>query len=261
MLGGRPVSVYYSDEMVTLHLGRAEDVLPSIELPPVDVVIADPPYGETALPWDRWPTDWPQLVRPLLAAGGSMWCFGSMRMFLGRVGDFAGWRFAQDVVFEKHNGSSFLADRFRRVHEHATHWYLGSWAEVYKLPQTTLDATAKVVCRKAKPAQWQGVIGEGRYVSEDGGPRLMRSVIQVRSMHGRAENETQKPLGAIDPLLRYSCPPRGLVLDPFAGAGSVLVAAKALGLRAVGVELREGQCEAAARRLAHGVLSEAEGSA
>lgn len=62
-----------------------------------------------------------------------------------------------------------------------------------------------------------------------------------------------KPLDLLEELLTDVVPP-GVVADPFAGAGSTLLAARALGRRAVGVELEERWCEAAARRLAADVL-------
>jgi site-specific DNA-methyltransferase (adenine-specific) len=44
-------------------------------------------------------------------------------------------------------------------------------------------------------------------------------------------------------------PPGSLVLDPFAGTGATLVAAKALGLAGVGIEIDDSYCAAARRRL------------
>lgn len=83
----------------------------------------------------------------------------------------------------------------------------------------------------------------------------MRSVQYVRSEHGRAVHPTQKPLGILRPLIEYSCPRDGILLDPFAGADSSLLAARDLGRRAVGIEISEEYCEATIARLAQGVLA------
>lgn len=240
---------YYADDAVTLYHGDTLEVLPALGLA-ADCIVTDPPYGETSLEWDRWPVGWPDLVS---LAATSMWCFGSMRMFLDRREQFVNWQLSQDVVWEKHNGSGFHADRFRRVHEHALHWYRGSWAEVYRDPQVTNDATRRTVRRKGRPPHL-GEIGNSSYTSIDGGPRLMTSVMFAPSMHHRAIHPTEKPVGVLEPLIRYACPPGGVVLDPFAGSGSTLDAARAAGRRAIGIEAREDYCEAIARRLSQGVL-------
>jgi site-specific DNA-methyltransferase (adenine-specific) len=78
---------------------------------------------------------------------------------------------------------------------------------------------------------------------------MVRSVIFARSCHGHAIHPTQKPVGIIAPLLAYSCPPGGLVLEPFGGACSVAIAARAGGRRCVSIEIDPGYHAAAGRRL------------
>lgn len=216
-----------------------------------DCIVTDPPYGETSLTWDCWPDGWPGDVRRLLKPTGSMWVFGSQRMFLDRASEFSGWRLSQDVVWEKHNGTGLFNDRFRRVHELALHFYRGdaNWSDVYKCPQYTADARARVVRKKQRPAHWIGAVGESTYRSEDGGPRLMRSVQFVRSEHGRAEHPTQKPIAIVEPLLLYACPPGGRVLDLFAGSGTTGVVARRHGIGATLVEANGDYVEVIRRRL------------
>ena len=66
------------------------------------------------------------------------------------------------------------------------------------------------------------------------------------------EHPTQKPLALMRQLIGDT---KGeVVLDPFAGTGTTLIAAREAGRRAIGIELDERYCEIAARRLAQGFL-------
>lgn len=235
---------YYEDASVSLYHGDCREIAPALGLR-ADAVFADPPYGETSLEWDKWPKAWPTMATGL---SDQVWCFGSMRMFMTHGGEFEAWKLAQDVIWEKHNGSNGGKARFRRVHELALHFYRGEWSAIYHEQQFTNDATARTVRRKARPAHW-GNINESSYASEDGGPRQMTNVIYARSCHGYAINETQKPEELVSPLVQYSVPPGGLLISLFSGSGTDLVVARKLGRRAIGFEMRESQCEKAAKRL------------
>lgn len=216
-----------------------------------DACIADPPYGDTSLRWDSRVHGWLPAVARVLKPAASLWVFGSMRFLAGIWTDIeaAGFTYSQDIVWEKQNGTGFHNDRFKRVHEHAVLFYRGPWAEVYHSPQHTDDARATVARRKTRPSH-TGHINAGAYVSVDGGPRLMRSVIYAPNAHGHAIHPTQKPLELVRTLVRYSIPPGGSLVVPFVGSGTDLLVAKAEGLTAVGCELDEQHFHAASQRLA-----------
>jgi site-specific DNA-methyltransferase (adenine-specific) len=84
----------------------------------------------------------------------------------------------------------------------------------------------------------------------------------IRVQHGGAVNDdgrklkrvhpTQKPVRVMRHIIEET--PPGLILDPFMGSGTTLVAAMQMGRKAIGVEVDERYCEIAATRLAQGTL-------
>ncbi|WP_054312381.1 site-specific DNA-methyltransferase [Mesorhizobium sp. 1M-11] len=236
---------------MTILIGDCRDLMPARG--PFDLILADPPYGDTSLAWDRRIDGWIALACAALRPTGSLWVFGSLRCFMATGARFAdaGFRYAQEIVWEKQNGTGFHADRFKRVHELVVQFYRAEtrWRDVYNDVQTTPDATARTVRRKQGPPH-TGHIDAGHYVSHDGGPRLMRSVIYVRNCHGRAIHPTEKPSPLLEILIRTSCPEGGLVGDWFAGSGSAGEACRLSGRRYLGCEIDAAMADRARARIA-----------
>jgi DNA modification methylase len=82
-------------------------------------------------------------------------------------------------------------------------------------------------------------------------PRPIPDVLEMR-YSGNRIHPTQKPVSALVPLIESFSAPGDLVLDPFCGSGSTLVAARRLGRRFIGVELDPTYHALAARRLQTG---------
>jgi site-specific DNA-methyltransferase (adenine-specific) len=66
---------------------------------------------------------------------------------------------------------------------------------------------------------------------------------------GNRLHPTQKPVSALRPLVRAFCRPRGVVLDPFCGSGSTLMAARDLARDFIGIELDATHCRTSQLRM------------
>ena len=63
-----------------------------------------------------------------------------------------------------------------------------------------------------------------------------------------------KPIRWATWLIERATKQSHVILDPFAGSGTTLRAAKDLGRKAIGIEIEERYCEIAAKRMAQAVL-------
>ncbi len=76
-----------------------------------------------------------------------------------------------------------------------------------------------------------------------------RVLARTPELRRRWGHPVPKPVPMMAALVRLACPPGGLLLDPFAGTGSTLVAARRASRRAIGLELEERFCRTAVHRL------------
>jgi site-specific DNA-methyltransferase (adenine-specific) len=75
-----------------------------------------------------------------------------------------------------------------------------------------------------------GSMGDG-----DRGVGCLPGLIRYPVRQADKFHQAGKPLQVMQELVKI-CPPGGLVLDPFAGSGTTLLAARNLGRRALGIE-------------------------
>jgi len=75
---------------------------------------------------------------------------------------------------------------------------------------------------------------------------------------GNRLHPTQKPVECLTPIIKAFCEPGAMVLDPFCGSGSTLVAAREAGCGFVGIELDADHHRTACNRLGIGPLMQAD---
>jgi site-specific DNA-methyltransferase (adenine-specific) len=229
---------YYQDEWVTLYNADALDFIAELD-GPVDAVITDPPYASgtrheagksssgamlRAGRFSDRPLDLDQMTtigfvwlmravaqgcRPLLVDGGSFLSFIDWRQWPNLVGAIETANLRIQGMVVWDKGHFGMGNGFRSQHE--------------------------LVCHASKGVPTIYDKGIGNVL---GFPR-----------QEPVDHPSPKPEGLMQKLVAAVTPVGGTVLDPFAGGGTTLRAAKNLGRKAIGVEIDRGYCDVAVARL------------
>lgn len=228
---------YYSEGGTTIYHGDCREILPDVSA--VRLVVTDPPYvfgiASTAQEgkaggWGDlmnssvWYESWLVEAKRLTAnASGAAWVFNSWRSFpvLARASYGVNWPIESLLVWDKE--------------------WIGPGGQRGLRPSYELAA---LFCQPEFA------------IADRGQPDIWRSQWSSIKPSG---HPAEKPVALLRRIIEKSG--GGLVLDPFMGSGSTLVAAKETGHPAIGIEIEERYCEIAAKRLAQGVLFGAEVSA
>jgi site-specific DNA-methyltransferase (adenine-specific) len=220
----RPVRLYYDHAGITIYQGDCRVILPMLARRRVALVVTDPPYGSFR-PHARGPTkgqgrlrrpEWfetlsnGEILRALEDTRGLLTDDGALYVFTDVKTGLALFPcLAPANVLVWDRQRLGLGYAWRHMYE----WIAYCPNRDHRLR----DLTAGNIVRC---------------------PRL-----------AKRQHPTAKPVAVLESLIRNSSDPGDLVLDPFMGAGSTLLAAKRLGRRAIGIELEERYCEVAAESL------------
>jgi site-specific DNA-methyltransferase (adenine-specific) len=136
----------------------------------------------------------------------------------------------------------------------------GMWAGKKRIPYPGYNdsggASRFFYCAKASSSERNRGL-EGMPLKQTmGGGGLNNTDDDVCGKYGSIKSKqynshpTVKPISLMKYILKLLAPPGDpICLDPFAGSGTTLLAAKELGIRAIGIELEKEYCEIAEKRL------------
>lgn len=220
------IKPYYEDKYCTIYHGDCREILP--QLPKVDLVLTDPPYGieyksghNTGYKTKRKGWDEYRRQDNFAPIAGDDKPFDPNLLL----------QFPKLILF----GANYFASRL----PDSKCWIV--WDK--KCGKPDLQADCELIWTNLKkPSRiyshmWRGICRAGEE-NVTNGPKL---------------HPHQKPVALLRYLIEMS-ETDGLILDPFMGSGSVLVAAQGVNRKAIGIEIEEKYCEIAVKRLAQEVL-------
>lgn len=224
---------YYQDDLVTLYHGDCREIIPQLPEWSVDLLLTDPPYA---------------------AAAATMTTGFAKEKWGGNWGDMSLVSLLAELALD----ARVLAP------EHQAFWFCDhlSYAALvpvffrrYALIQNIVWDKDVLGVGAHFRKQTELIIYARKADSPGTTSTSLRDLIRCPPDYASKEHAAQKPLPLI--LHLATAVSWKTVLDPYAGAGTTLVAAKQLGRRGIGVEIEEHNCEITARRLIRTVTGSA----
>ena len=247
---------YHQENGITIYHGNSAEVLPTLEAP--DVAFTSPPYlnlrdygGQDLPPVDDVLTAVPKhKTTQMFVNYGALhkdqevdlyWLDSAMNIRA------AGWLFYSIYIWDKMNGRQGQAcGRFRPAFEYILHMAAGV-RDPQKSQRCVLSGIKRSGSSQRKPNGFIPQLSKPGLVSKFKTPDTVIRIFPENSSRERSQHPAIFPV-ALPTFFMLAWP--GTYLDPFMGSGTTLVAAKRLGLEAVGIEIEEKYCEIAANRLA-----------
>jgi len=227
---------FYERDGITIYHGDARDILPTIAPGSVDLVLTDPPYQSLDVEVTVGTTT--RLVGLDQLAGKRLAALGGRAWFetLPAADIIAAIQFGQSLL--KPTGATYVfAD-------------VKSGLELFPL----LDPANVIVWDKLKLGmgynwrrmhEWIAFIPQPDHKLRNQG---RGDIIRCNGV-GEKSHPTEKPTGVLQSLILNSTDKDDLIINPFMGTGSLLVAASKLGRRAIGIDINEDYCITAYKRL------------
>lgn len=271
-----------------LYLGDAREILRELDDESVDAIVTSPPYadvvpalgGVPALAFAAWMEPFGfELLRVLKPTGGFMLNLG--RVFRGgedvpvaeetliRLRGL-GWKRIDTIVWAQSNGRpigpSYLADCHEYVYwlarDHRA--YRGYTYETRRPhAEETLARYGRRWSARYQPEESTSGSGRARArtVPNPEGARPDSIFVGPTGVEKGNAHPTPMDPAIARYLVALSCPPGGVVLDPFLGSGNVLREAISTGRSGIGIEIDERWIELAADRLAQPSLLHSDAAA
>lgn len=223
----------------------------------IDLILADPPYGlgkdygndsdkREARVYLEWMESWLDAAIPKLKPNGSLFIFLTWR-FSPEIFVMLKQRMTMmnEIIWDRRVPSMGGSTRsFTSVHD-TIGFFVKSKGYYFDLDSVRIPYDAET-----KKARSRSIFVGAKWLEIGCNPKDLWSVSRLHKIHPeRTDHPTQKPLEIIERMVKVSCPPGGIVLDPFMGSGTTAVAASRLGRNFVGFELNPEYCEIIERRL------------